>query len=185
VTAPDGERLGALGRALRAAGRGLLALPRGAGLVLAVLWLGVIRWLGQGRGGLSHGVTWLSWGLNTGHALLYGILALWLLLLLPRSGGWPRIDAPACRALLASVFTFGFAEEVIQAFIPGRNGSLLDVLTDLVGAACVLAVAAHLGRADVDERGLRRRLRGGVVLSLLAGGAATLLPVLLPRAAWL
>jgi hypothetical protein len=185
VAAPDGDRRGAFGRALRAAGHVLLALPRAAGLVLAVLWLGVIRWLGQGHGGFSHRVSWFSFTLNTGHAALYGILALWLLLSLPRRAGWPLIDAGAIRALLASVFTFGLADEVIQSFTPGRNGSLLDVVTDLCGAGSIVVLATYLGSAGADERGLRWRLLAAAVCSLLAGGAATLLPALLPQAAWL
>jgi hypothetical protein len=183
VAGPEGER--ALGRTLRAAGRALLVLPRASGLVLAVLWLGVIRWLGQGQGGLAHGVSWPGFVLNCGHAPLYGVLALWLVLALPRSGGWPRIDGAARRAVLASVFTFGLADEVLQSFAPDRNGSLLDLVTDLVGAACVLWLATGLVGASADERGLRWRLLASALVSTLAGAAATLLPELFPRAGWL
>ena len=45
----------------------------------------------------------------------------------------------------------------------GRDASPLDVVTDVVSAALVLWIVVALGRADLTERGLLRRLGLGVL----------------------
>lgn len=113
---------------------------------------------------------WLS---NSGHAPLFGLLALWVAPLLPRRAGWPRLDAPRVALVLAGVLAYAVVDELHQSTVPGRDATPWDIVTDLVGAACTLWVIAYLGRAGASERGLWLRLAAGVLLCGLAGALAT------------
>lgn len=74
----------------------------------------------------------------TGHLLAYAGLAGLLLFALCR-GGRPRLGY----ALLAFglALLYAAADELHQAFVPGRTGRAEDVLVDAAGAAAGLAVA--------------------------------------------
>ena len=50
---------------------------------------------------------------------------------------------------------YGFADELHQSFVPGRDSSLLDVLADTVGTCCAVAAAAAW-------QSLRRRRGSGL-----------------------
>jgi len=55
---------------------------------------------------------------------------------------WPaRSGLPRDAVLAAALMAYGVAIEVIQLFIPGRNGSLADVLADALGVALGLLLA--------------------------------------------
>jgi VanZ family protein len=57
-------------------------------------------------------------------------------------GTWPALSLP--KALFAAALltsTWGYLDEVHQAFVPGRHASAFDLLADVVGA--VLGVAAY------------------------------------------
>jgi len=175
---------------LRAAGALLLFLPRRAVVVLVVLWTALIGWLGSwssaGVGDLGTG----AFVTNLAHAPLFGLLALWLALLLPRygagAGGWPRLDGGARGGVLAAVGLWALADEVHQLLLNrGRDFSLLDVATDLVGAACVLAVVDYLGRDAAGDRGLCARLALATAACLAAGACATWGTLAFPDAGWL
>ncbi len=161
-------------RILRATARGLGRLSRGFGPVLAAGWYALIYGLSSretyGRPGPISG----SWALNTGHSLLFGILALWLLLCAPRREGWPRVGRGTVFWVLGSVLTLGVLDELHQSRVPGRTMSATDVLTDLTGAACVLWICAYGASAAASERGARLRLCLGVLACAGAGAIATL-----------
>src|SRR5262245_64156952 len=140
---------GPLTRGLRAVGRFLLRVPWPLALLLLVAW-GTLIWdLSAHRAPLvvSTSVYWeiLS---NLAHAPLFGILTLLVAALVLREPGadWPR-PSPARRALvLALVLGYGLFDEWHQTHVPGRDGSLLDALTDLVSASLVLWIVATLAR---------------------------------------
>ena len=110
---------------------------------------------------------------NFAHAVVYGLLALWSALLLPRADGWPRLRRGAVLAILAFVLAIGVLDEWNQSQRPGRDGSWTDVLTDVVGALATLAVIAYAGRGDAREHGLWRLLAVGTLACLLAAANAT------------
>lgn len=165
---------------LRALGRSLARLPRALALVPVLLWMGLIRWLSS----LPAGEGLPSWiggyVTNLAHAPLFGLLALWAALVLPRAGGWPRLGPRHVAAVLGFVLLYAVLDELHQASSPGRHPSPYDVLTDLVGAACVLWIAAYLDAGAATERGLIWRLLLGVAFCLAAALLATYEPLIGP-----
>lgn len=160
---------------LRAAGRGLLALPRAPRVAALLAWIGLIAWLGGRSSSVGRGSWGWSYVYNLGHAFLYGLLALWLVL--AASGrGWPALTRGRALAALAAVLALGACDELRQATVPGRDSSVLDVATDVAGAAGVLATIAYLGRRDAREGGLALRLGLAALASLAAALVATALP---------
>lgn len=81
-----------------------------------------------------------------GHFLAYALLAI---LALRAVWGWKR---PYLIAALI-VFLFSLSDEYHQTFIPGRNGTFLDVIIDIAGAMTCLIIlywrlsTPHLQRA--------------------------------------
>lgn len=69
---------------------------------------------------------------KAGHFIAYAILAL--------LGRWAGLNSIS--ALLLSL-AYAVSDEFHQRFVPGRNGTPLDVIIDGLGAATALA-AAHL-----------------------------------------
>ena len=81
---------------------------------------------------------------------------------------------------------FGLVDELHQHLAGrGRDFSLFDVLTDVVGAACVLAVAAYVKRPGATAGGVAARLAVSTVACLAAAVAATWGPLAWPHLTWL
>lgn len=144
-------------------------LPRSAGPLLALVWALVIWKLSDRPSDGSPSNFWNSWFWNIGHAPLFGLLAFWGVLALPRESGWPRIGKAGAVTILLLVLGYGIVDEVHQASSPGRSASAFDVATDVVGAACTLWIARYLGEEGADARGLARRLGIGLALCALFG----------------
>jgi len=188
---PEAGRPPALVAGLRAAGGALQRIPRRGAWVPVVGWMGLITALSSipGRpGGTSATWAYLS---NLGHAPLFGLLALWAALLLPREplpsrpGRWPRLDVRGVATILAGVLAFGVVDELHQLSTGTRDFSVLDLVTDLTGAACVLWVAADVGRARSSGAGAAGRLMVSAGLCLAAAGVATWLPGFFEGVAWM
>ena len=197
-----GQRSGLRG-ALGALGDGLLHLPRGFYAGLVVGWLALISWFSSwpARGVSSLGATALV--TNLGHAFLFGMLALWCALCLPRPGGrgptggkgagggrhassWPALGVGVRVALLVLVALLGLLDETHQHMADrGRDFSLFDVVTDATGAWCLLCVAAYLRRDGTTEAGLAARVLAAVLACLAAAALATWGPRLWPGVGWL
>lgn len=163
-------------------GRMLLAVPPLVRPLLPASWLGLIWWLSSREPGDGPDLfSGLGLVLNTGHAFLYGVLALLCVPLLPRRAGWVPLTLPRATGVLLFVLLAGLVDEWHQSWVDGRVASGLDVLTDLVGAAAVLATIAALGP---EPGGAERRepvvrcLALGVVACWLAGGLSTMLELL-------
>ena len=163
-------------RALRRVGLILLRQPRGLAWVAPALWMGLLWWSSSrpsdpdSDSGPVFSFIW-----NLGHAPAWGLLALFLLPLLPRAGGWIRLGMGEVAWILLLAVGYGVADELHQAQIIGRHASGLDVVTDLVGAGSVLWVVALLGRERPSEATLRLRLLLCLGLCLAAAGASTFL----------
>jgi VanZ family protein len=175
---------------LRGLGRGLLRISRAASALPVLLWALLIWRLSSfpPRAAADH-VSLRIFLANCGHAGEFGVLALLLALALPRTaaagGAWPALETRGALLVLALVALYALIDELHQAATPGRDASLLDVTTDLCGAACVLWVAAYVGSPPASEAGLARRLAASLAACLVAGGAATFAPALVPGVGWL
>lgn len=156
---------------LRRAGRGLLALPAPLVWASIVAWMGAI-WLLSSR----HGSAQTSSGLyavfaNMAHAPIFGLLGLMIAAVLLRSAagaGWPAVGLRRGASVLAGVGIYAVIDEWHQSFVPGRSSSAMDVLTDLLGAGCVLWIVAYLGRGEASELGLGVRLLAGIAACTLS-----------------
>ncbi len=171
-------------RVLRSLGERLLAIPPAMRWVPAAAWIALIWTLSSrpmavpGGAGLGLGVFW-----NLGHPFEYGVLAVWLALLLPREQGWPRLEGSLRFVLFGGLLALAIADELRQSMIPERNGSLLDAISDGVGAWYALAAARWVARADGPQ--LTRCLLRGLLACAGAALAATLGARWFPGIEWL
>lgn len=161
---------------LRACGRGLLRLPRPVAMLLPIAWAGLLWW-SSSRSPVPQPPRHQAWSVtwNLAHAPAFGVLCLCLLPLAPREGSWIRLQSTQCWTLGGLAVLYGAVDEWHQSFVPGRQPSLLDVLTDGVGVGCVLWVTVYLGQASASEGGLRLRLLVGLALCLVAALLSTFL----------
>lgn len=102
------------------------------------LWLPPLAWMGaifafSTQPDLPHAPSaWLDVIVKkSGHALAYGVLA-WLYYRALR----PHVRAPLILRLvsIALAVAYALSDEYHQTFVPGREGRLLDVAVDGVGA---------------------------------------------------
>lgn len=147
--------------ALRRTGDLLTRVPRGVWLGVAALWMVFIWRLSGGTPpDTPVGFFWATLG-NLVHAPLFGLLALWLALALPRGGPrprWPLLSTALVGAVVVLVGLYGAVDEWHQSLVPGRTPSVRDLGIDLVGAYATLAVARYVSRAEAREAGVHRRL---------------------------
>ncbi len=164
----------------------LRSVPRGVGALLALGWMALIWTLSaQPPSDLSQGSRAGAWLFNLAHAPEYGALALWLALLV-RPRGAPLADTPgAARAILVFALLHGVADEVHQSLVPGRDGSLCDVITDVVGAAALLAVVRVVQRESWGAPRTWRTVLAWAAACALAAAVATFVPGLRPELTWL
>jgi VanZ family protein len=152
---------------LRAAGRGLLALPRLLPAVLALAWMGFIWRLSSASYAPGPAGLWYKTVANCAHAPLFGLLALFVaaaVLRSPARGAWPRLRRLDVALILGVVLVWGALDEWHQSRVPGREPALGDLATDVVGGASVVWIIAYLGRPDATDGGLCARLGAGVAL---------------------
>jgi hypothetical protein len=163
---------GPLTRLLRTVGGFLLRVPWPFVVVMWAGWAAVIFDLSSKRRPVvtRESPLWefLS---NLAHAPLFGVLALFAaaLLLRQKEGGWPRWRIGRALAVVALTMAYGIADEWHQSTVPGRNASVMDVVTDTVAAIMVVWVVHGVG---LGERAVRWRLVAGVgVCAASAWGA--------------
>jgi len=167
---------------LRAAGRLLLLQPRCVAFVLPVAWAGLLWRLSAESSTIEVGLSLPEWLLSVLHDLAhpgaFGLLALFLVPLLPRVGvgrtRWVAWSRARGALILFATLAYGLVDEWHQSHVPGREPSLLDALSDTVGAAAVLVVVAYLSRPDAERK--------GVVLRLALGAAACVAAAVLSSA---
>jgi VanZ family protein len=153
-------------------------VPRRWGFVPVLLWAGSLFFLSSrpapsiGGGGAVGGLIE-----NFGHALLYGVFAVCLALLVPRMrderGEWVVLRPGTTAAILAFVLLYAASDEWHQSFVPERDASVYDVITDLVGASATLACIAAIGSRKRPGRTLALRFVVGLAACLGAAALAT------------
>ena len=137
---------------LRALGDALARVSRPVGALLAVLWGSFVWWLSSGPPPAAPLGWRFAYVFNLAHAPLFGLLALFAALALPRRAAhgprprWPVLSRAACLTVFALVLVYAIVDEWHQASTPDRIAGWQDVVTDLVGAASTLGVAASLAR---------------------------------------
>lgn len=162
-------------RHVRGVARALLRIPRAWASLPAIAWMGLIWTLSSHRiPGIGGGGTGMAFLTNFAHAPVFGLLALWLILVAPRREGWAVLSAGTVAAILACVVAYAFTDELHQSHVPGRDASFLDLLTDTVGAACVLWIARYAGTRVATHGGVVKRFAIGLPLCALAALASTL-----------
>jgi VanZ family protein len=110
-----------------------------------VLWMGVIFILSAQPTLPHHPGALLDLVLKkAGHMMGYGILA--FLLWRAFSQGRGALSRSALVAAFVVSVLYAASDEYHQSFVPGRNGTPVDVGLDAVGALVALLVVGSLGR---------------------------------------
>lgn len=173
-------------RGLRSIGAALQRLPRAACWTLVVAWFGLIFWFSSMPGAKVPSSPLWSVISNLAHAPLFGLFAMWMILLVPRAGGWPELSLPRVRAVLIAIALCGVFDELHQNFFTtGRDMSVFDIGTDLAGASAVLAVVRYAGNISSNFRGLALRVGIGLLACVACATAATFVPRVFPELVWL
>lgn len=155
--------------ALRAIGTALTRLPRVAGLLLAIAWIGVI-WRISSIEGMDGPQSFVrAWLHNSAHAPFFGFLAFLLAIAVPRENRWPRVDRRSALLIVSITFTYSVIDEWHQSRTPGRDADWADVLTDLIGAGVTVWMIAWLGHTDASRGGLWKRTAAGLALCFAGG----------------
>ena len=183
----DGERPVSLGSssgqsvaAARLLGTVLVTQPRLLSWLAPFSWAALIFVLSSGQpslGGFDLGA-FGGFLMNLAHPGVFGVLALLLIPLFGRRKGphglrWTAISPVGALWLVALVSLYGFTDEVHQSMVEGRDASLLDSLSDAVGAYFVVRVTLYLSREDANTAGLLRWLLAGLATSVASAGLAT------------
>ena len=168
--------------ALRRVGAALLVLPRLAWAGVAIGWAGLIWYLSSQTMEQAPGGPLWRFLANGVHVPLFGLLALWLALALPRTqagerttgrvSGWPALRLPLAVGCAALAALWGAIDEWHQS-TTGRTPSVFDWITDAVAASWVVTVATLAGARDADAGRVSRALGVGLVLVLVAVALAT------------
>ena len=169
--------------------RALVARLRGVhpafGAVLLVIWIALLWSLSERPPNIvTHGSPSLAWFWNFSHAPAYGALALWVAIATRPRGAVLVPTARAAFWIVAFAVVHGVVDEIHQSIVPGRDASVLDIVTDLCGSWTVVAVlwTAH---AAAGTRSVVRALLLGLRACILAGAVATFVPALFPETTWL
>ncbi len=139
----------------------------------SLAWILLITFLSSRRALPGGGGPLFAFLANLAHAPLFGLLALWLVLLVERRAGWPDLGTRARLGLLLIVVCIGAGDELHQGWITGgRDMSAFDLLTDVVGASAVLGVVKAVAQ-QAPARRLWWLLGAGFVACIAAAAMAT------------
>jgi len=179
---PDaGSGPGPLAAALVRAGAALSLLPRGVAWLLPLAWCGLIFFLSSRQVvapalGTSVAAAFLG---NLAHPGAFGLLALLLTAALApreRHGGlrWATLTPERGLWVVVLCALYGFTDELHQATVEGRDASLLDIVSDVVGAAfAVWTIRALTPPGATRREVVSRILLAGLLASAASAGLST------------
>jgi VanZ family protein len=125
-------------------------LVRRLSLMLALAWMGLLFYLSH-QPGIDSPLLFPGQD-KVFHAGVYGILAILLLMSLPRGPlGYDRQQIGSS-VLIASLY--GISDEIHQYFVPGRNSDVMDWAADTAGALIAAALLAWLSRRWKSNRAI-------------------------------
>ncbi len=120
-------------------------------------WLPPLAWMGMifvlsAQPDLPHAPEqWVDTLLKkAGHAVVYGVLAWLYRRALRRHFSAGRASAALHAASVGLAVVYALTDEYHQTFVPGRNGNLLDVAIDGVGACGAMLLNRRLERRRVS-----------------------------------
>ncbi len=120
------------------------------------VFMAVFKWLLSGASPEALGTGYIIFRKSL-HFFEYGFLA-FLLFRGLRAGRVPRWKPSRFAWAAGLAVGYGCLDELLQAFIPNRTGSLWDAAVDMAGILCALAVIARWSRkADATEEDKRTR----------------------------
>lgn len=122
--------------------------------------------------------------MNLRHAPEFGLFAVLCAWVSARRGERLVADAKRIAWILVAVVAYGATDEGHQAFVPGRDASACDVLTNIAGGWLALALLCAI-EEDAPLRRHVRILAIGVPACVAAAGIATLVPRHWPELTWL
>lgn len=184
---PEAPRASLLLRPLELVGRALLDLPVSVRWIPGACWMGLIFVLSMQEFGGGGGASGIAWGIasNGYHCFEFGVLALFLCVFLPREAGWPRLEARERAWILLAVLLYAASDEWHQVYVPSRNASVLDLVSDLVGATLALLAARRVAGPHADAARLVRIVLLGIPLCIACAAIANGMPQWFPDAAWM
>jgi VanZ family protein len=163
----------------------LRAVHPAIGAALVVGWIALLWSLSERPPNLAtQGSPSLAWFWNFSHAPAYGALALWLAIATRARG---KVLVPTLRAafwIVSFAVVHGVVDELHQSVVPGRDASVLDILTDLCGSSTV-AFVLWTTHAAAGTRSVARAALLGLAACILSGAVATFVPYLFPEITWL
>ncbi len=135
-------------------GRATSFLDRQLGVIVlwapVVIYMAAIFWMSS-RSDPIPGLRLVSGTDKVAHALAYGLLAYLFTRALHQT--WPSRGAITMAALGAAIASlYGALDEFHQTFVPGRHGSIWDVVADTVGA--ILGASIYLAFFKMSSRKL-------------------------------
>lgn len=130
--------------------RALRARPRWTAWIALAAWVGFLFYMSSQSPPEPRPTSTIlrAWYMNLRHAPAYGLLATLILWSLARRGEPWASDRLRIVWAVALTTLYGVSDEIHQSFVPGRDASVLDLITDLVGALFAL----HLLRAVEQSR---------------------------------
>jgi VanZ family protein len=160
----------------------LRAVPPAVGVLLAAGWVALLWHLSSKTPAeIEPGLPVGSYAWNLAHAPAYAALATWLALAARRRGTSVAPAGRTAAVIVIACLVYAIADEVHQGFVPGRDASALDVLTDLAGAASAVACL----RAAADRARFARACLLALAACASSAALATFLPPLVPHLTWL
>ena len=125
-------------------------LVRRLSLLLALAWMALLFYLSH-QPGVATPLLFPGQD-KVFHAGVYGVLAILLLMALPRGPEGYSGQQVAAIVLIASLY--GVSDEIHQHFVPGRSSEILDWVADTVGALIAAALLAWLSRHRKSTRAI-------------------------------
>jgi len=166
--------------------RALRNSPRVFAFTALVLWLATIHHFSSQPPPEPHKVSGplIGWVMNLRHAPAFGILGVFALWATSRAG--VRLVATNARVWTAVLVAgaYGCVDEIHQSYVPGRDASVCDILTDIAGAW----TCARLLRAieDSESRSVFARILAvGLPACAVAAWLATIAGRVWPDVGWL